>query len=161
MVGFVAGTAEEQENSAATSRFEVAVAFASADGLQTVGPDTSGEATAAGAPAGGIPGVDDASWSLRREPRAPGSRPVLVQMGEDIVRDATDALAVQIGATAMRIADAIGQREQEQEPGKPGTFGLDTVEVAFGVTLTGGLQTLFTLQAESSVQVTITLSRVH
>ena len=158
MVGLVAGTAEDQENSAATSRFEVAVAFASPDGLQTVGPDTAGEA-AAGAPAGGIPGVDDASWSLRREPRPPGSRPVLVQMGEDIVRDATDALAAQIGATAIRIADAIGQ--QEREPGKPGTFGLDTVEVAFGVTLTGGLQTLFTLQAESSVQVTITLSRVH
>jgi hypothetical protein len=159
MVGFVAGTAEDQENSAATSRFEVAVAFASPDGLRTVGPDTSAEATAAGAPSGGIPGVDDASWSLRREPRAPGSRPVLVQMGEGIVRDATDALAAQIGATAIRIADAIGQ--QEREPGKPGTFGLDTVEVAFGVTLTGGLQTLFTLQAESSVQVTITLSRVH
>lgn len=78
-------------------------------------------------------------------------------MGADIVRDATDALAAQIGATARRIADAIGQ--QDQEPAKPGTFGLDSVEVAFGVTLTGGVQTLFTLQAESSVQVTITLSR--
>jgi hypothetical protein len=157
MVGLVAGTAEGQENSTATSRFEVAVAFAAPVGLPTVGPDTAGEAATAGAPDGGIPGVDDASWSLRREPRPPGSKPVLVQLGEDIVRDATDALAAQIGATARRIADAIGP----QEPAKPGAFGLDTVEVAFGVTLTGGVQTLFTLQAESSVQVTITLSRSH
>ena len=86
---------------------------------------------------------------------------MLVQIGEKAVRDATDALATQIGATARRIADAIGQQEQDRQSAKPGTFGLDTVEMAFGVTLTGGVQTLFTLQAESSVQVTITLSRKH
>jgi Trypsin-co-occurring domain 1 len=159
MVGLVAGTVEDRENSTAMPRFEVAVAFASPDALQTTGPGTAGEAGAAGDPDDGIPGVDDAAWSLRRQPRPPGSPPVLVQMGQDIVRDATDALAAQIGATARRIADSIGQ--QDQEPAKPGTFALDSVEVAFGVTLTGGVQTLFTLQAESSVQVTITLSRRH
>ena len=84
---------------------------------------------------------------------------MLVQKGEDILREATEALAEQIGATARRIADAIGR--QEEASAKPGTFGLDSVEVAFGVTLTGGVQTLFTAQAESSVQVTITLSRDH
>jgi Trypsin-co-occurring domain 1 len=107
---------------------------------------------------GGIPGVDDASWR-HGDPGPSGARPTLVQMGEDAVREATEALAEQIDATARRIADAIGKQEQEQEQAKPGTFGLDSVEVAFGVTLTGGVQTLFTLQADSSVQVTITLSR--
>jgi len=159
MGGLVAGTpAEDQENGTAAPRFEVAVAFASPDALQTVAADPAGE-TRAGAGGGGIPGVDDAAWSLRREPRPAGSRPVLVEMGEGIVRDATDALAAQIGATARRIADSIGQ--QDEGPAKPGAFALDSVEVAFGVTLTGGVQTLFTLQAESSVQVTITLSRSH
>jgi hypothetical protein len=164
MVGSVTGAVDDggnaaagQESSAPASRFEVAVAFAaSPDGLLAVPADSAEEA-----PAGGIPGVDDAAWSWRREPGQAGPRPTLVRMGEAVVRDATDALAEQIGATARRIADAIGRQEQEQEPAEPGTFDLDSVEVAFGVTLTGGVQTLFTLQAESSVQVTITLSRKH
>jgi hypothetical protein len=134
------------------ARFEVAVAVAPAYDLEVVPPPTPQDAPA------GIPGVDDASWR-HREPGPSGARPTLVQMGEDAVRDATEALAEQIGATARRIADAIGKQEQEQEQAEPGTFGLDSVEVAFGVTLTGGVQTLFTLQAESSVQVTIKLSR--
>lgn len=41
------------------------------------------------------------------------------------------------------------------------SFGLDSVEVQYGVTLSAGLQTVFTAQAESSVQVTITLTRNH
>jgi Trypsin-co-occurring domain 1 len=128
---------------ATTARFEVAVAFAP--------DDLVARPTAPGAPPGstGIPGVSNTGG--RR-----GPRPSLVEKGEDILRQATEALARQIGTTARLIADAI---EQQADAPSPGAYGLDSVQVAFGVTLSSGVQTVFTAQAESSVQVTITLSR--
>ena len=40
-----------------------------------------------------------------------------------------------------------------------GKLGLESVEVSFGITLSAGVQALFTAQAESSAQVSITLVR--
>ena len=134
---------------AAVPRFEVAVAFAADDGL---GP---GPGTGSGASPGqsGIPGVSD-TVGIRH-----GSRPILVEKGEEILRQVTEALAKQIGTTARLIGDAIAQ--QEPAAPQPGAYGLDSVQVAFGVTLSAGVQTVFTAQGQSSVQVTITLSRQH
>jgi hypothetical protein len=73
------------------------------------------------------------------------------------VQVATEALAAQIATAAQHIATSI-----EQQPiasPSPGHLGLDSIEVSFGVTLTGGVQWLFTAQAESSAQVTLTLTR--
>ena len=82
-----------------------------------------------------------------------------MEKGEEVTRKATEALAGQIGATAKLIAEAIGRQEAAALPAAPSAFGLDSVEVQYGVTLSAGLQTVFTAQAESSVQVTITLTR--
>jgi hypothetical protein len=37
-------------------------------------------------------------------------------------------------------------------------MAVESIEVSFGVTLAAGVQAMFTAQAESSVQVTVTLS---
>jgi hypothetical protein len=144
----------DKGGAAIAGRFEVAVAFAAPEDLQAVSP---GAATGASED-GCIPGTTEA-FGVRREQRRAQPRPTLVEKGEDVVREATEALAEQIGTTARRIADAIGRQEQASPPAGPGAFGLDSVEMAFGITLSGGVQTLFTAQAESSVQVTITLTR--
>lgn len=102
---------------------------------------------------GALPGYDDAA-GLKDLGRAAGDRIVIA--GEEAVRAATEAIAGQIGLTAQRIAAAI---EAQADPSpQPGSLGLESVAVSFGITLTGGVQALFTAQAESSVQVNITLS---
>jgi hypothetical protein len=143
----------DQGGAAIAGPFEVAVAFAPAEEVRVASPVPAEDA--------GIPGTKEADGKLQfwQRQEAVQQRPTLVQKGEEVVRQATEALAGQIGATARLIADAIGQQEAASPPAAPGAFGLDSVEVQFGVTLSAGLQTVFTAQAESSVQVTITLTR--
>lgn len=109
-------------------------------------PDTSSERSG-----GYLPGHDDAigcPWGQRRA--------VLLEQGEQAVKVATEALARQIAETAQRIGAVIAEQVVSSSPE---TFGLESVEVSFGVTLAAGVQALFTAQAESSAQVAITLSR--
>jgi Trypsin-co-occurring domain 1 len=103
-----------------------------------------------------IPGFERA-WGGHgnRFASAPGS--LVIEKGEAAVRQATEAIARQIGSTARRIAENVGLEDASAEPSDK--FKLDSVEVSFGVTLTAGLQTIFTAQTESNVQVTITLTR--
>jgi hypothetical protein len=135
-----------EQASAAAARFEVAVAVTPLEDAVDRRAD------------GSPPGVSEAT-SWRRTGRTPGQGPVLLEKGDEIVRRTTEALAGQIGMTARQIAETIG-RQEETAPA-PGVIALDSVEVSFGVTLSAGVQALFTAQAESSVQVTITLSRHH
>ena len=102
-----------------------------------------------------IPGFDE-TWGRSRD-HLPGPRPALIERGEEAVRVATEAIARQIGITAQRIVRAVAD-EGVPAPGA-GELGLESVQVSFGVTLTAGVQTLFTAQAGSSVLVTLTLSR--
>jgi hypothetical protein len=99
-----------------------------------------------------LPGYSEASEQRLRQRAAD-----LVVKGDAAVKLATEAIASQIGITAQRIAASIdAQTLTEVQPGK---LGVDCVEVAFGVTLSGGVQALFTAQGESSAQVTVTLTR--
>lgn len=103
-----------------------------------------------------LPGISEASgW--RPWGQGHGDQAAIAEKGEGVLERATEALAGQIGLTAQRIADAIGR--QETSPPAAGAFGLDTVQVSFGITLSAGVQTVFTAQSQSSVQVTISLSR--
>ena len=102
----------------------------------------------------GLAGYDEA-LGLKSSGRNAGDR--LVLTGSEAVRAATEAMADQIGLAAQRIAEVLEVRA-EAVP-RPGALGLDSVEVSFGVTLSAGVQAMFTAQAESSLQVTITLSR--
>jgi hypothetical protein len=105
-----------------------------------------------------VPGYDEASGERRGAGRhISGRRPVVVEKGEEAVRVATEAIAGQIATAAGRIAASIEQHPIASPP--PGHFGLDEVEVTFGITLTGGVQALFTAQTESSAQVTLRMSR--
>ena len=126
--------------------YEVAIA------VMPVG-DVGGQSDTSSERSGGhLPGHDDAigrPWGQRRA--------VLLEQGEEAVRVATEALARQIAVTAQRIGAVI--EEQQVVSSAPETFGLESVQVSFGVTLSVGVQTLFTAQAESSAQVAITLSR--
>lgn len=116
-------------------RFEVAVAIRESE-----------------SPPAPVPGYREASQRRLHERVAD-----LVLTGDAAVKAATEAIASQIGITAQRIAASIdAQSLAETEPGK---LGVDSVEVSFGVTLTGGVQALFTAQAESSAQVTVVLTR--
>ena len=145
-----------QDGTAIAGHFEVAVAFAPAAEVRVAGPG-GGPPLAEDA---GIPGTKEAAGDLRFWQRQEGAqRLTLVEKGEEVTRKATEALAGQIGATAKLIAEAIGRQEAAALPAAPSAFGLDSVEVQYGVTLSAGLQTVFTAQAESSVQVTITLTR--
>jgi hypothetical protein len=149
---------QDQDGTAVAGHFEVAVAFAPVEEVRVVSPG-GGPAPAEG---GGIPGTKEAAGNLRFWRGQEGQqRPTLVEKGEEVARKATEALAGQIGATAKLIAEAIGRQEAAAVPAEPSAFGLDSVEVQYGVTLSAGLQTVFTAQAESSVQVTITLTRHH
>jgi hypothetical protein len=149
---------QDQDGNAIAGRFEVAVAFAPVEEVRVLGPGGGP------APSGdeGIPGTKEAAGNLRFWQRQDGQqRPTLVEKGEEVARQATEALAGQIGATARLIAEAIGRQEAAAPPAESGAFGLDSVQVQYGITLSAGLQTVFTAQAESSVQVTITLTRHH
>jgi hypothetical protein len=66
-------------------------------------------------------------------------------------------MASQIGLTAERIANNISQ--QVATASASAEMCLESVEISFGITLTAGMQTMFTIQSESSAQVTITLVR--
>ena len=148
----------DQDGTAIAGHFEVAVAFAPVEEVRVVSP--GGKLGPAGDE--GIPGTKEAAGNLRFWQHQEGQqRPTLVEKGEEVTRKATEALAGQIGATARLIAEAIGRQEAAALPAEPSAFGLDSVEVQYGVTLSAGLQTVFTAQAESSVQVTITLTRNH
>jgi hypothetical protein len=68
---------------------------------------------------------------------------------------ATEAIAAQIGLATQRIATEVG--DQLVPSSSSATLGLESINVSFGLTLTAGVQAMFTAQAESSVQVTITL----
>ena len=104
-------------------------------------------------PAGSaIPGYDEA-FGRRSLAQRPLSH---IERGDEAVRIATEAIAGQIGIAAQRIAAGIGQQMPAADHGN---FHLEEVEVSFGVTLAAGIQTLFTVQAESSAQVTVRLSR--
>lgn len=81
----------------------------------------------------------------------------VVVKGGEAVRVATEAIAGQIGLAAQRIAKAI--EAQGLAAPEPGQLGLESVEVSFGITLTAGVQALFTAQGGSSAQVNITLTR--
>lgn len=125
--------------------YEVAVA------VMPVG-DVGGQPDASSERSGGsLPGHDDAigrPWGQRRA--------ALLEQGEQAVRVATEALARQIAVTAQLIGAVI---EEQVVSSASETFGLESVQVSFGVTLAAGVQALFTAQAESSAQVAITLSR--
>jgi hypothetical protein len=103
---------------------------------------------------GGVPGFDE---TLGRGGTKSGLRPALIQKGEEAVRSATEAMAEHIGMIAQQITVALEAQTDTQA--NPGVFGLDSVQVSFGITLSAGLQTIFTTQVGSSAQVAITLSR--
>lgn len=130
--------------------YEVGIAIMPLDDTQLVRPD---EREKQGI--GRIPGYDEA-WGRSRD-HGPGLRPALIEKGEEAVRAATEAIAGQIGMTAQRIVRVIAD-EAVSAPAA-GELGLESVQVSFGVTLTAGVQALFTAQAGSSVLVTLTLSR--
>ena len=82
---------------------------------------------------------------------------VLFEKGEQFVNAAMEALATQIAKSADHIARVINEQVSSQPC--PGYMELDSVDVAFGVTFSAGIQAVFTAQGESSAQVTITLRR--
>src|ERR1700731_4474731 len=94
-----------------------------------------------------VPGYEDL--------RGGRSGALLVRKGQQIVDATTEALAAQIARSAAQIAQTISA--QIGPVAGSGQLGLESVDVSFGVTLTAGLQALFTAQGESSVLVTITL----
>jgi hypothetical protein len=85
------------------------------------------------------------------------ARDFLLEKGDEAVRIATDSIARQIGLAAQRIAVAIDAQASTQT--LPDSLCLESVEVSFGVTLSTGVEALFTTMSESSAQVTIVLSR--
>lgn len=101
---------------------------------------------------GGIPGFDETMG--RGQPRW---RSAVVERGEEAVQAATEALASQIGLAAHRIAAAI--EVQSGPASDDASLGLESVQVAFGITLSTGLQAMFTALVDSSAQVTVTISR--
>jgi Trypsin-co-occurring domain 1 len=100
-----------------------------------------------------LSGYDEA-FGVKTPGRRVGDRVLLT--GADAFRTATEAIAGQIGLAAQQIASAIQVQAAAPEHG---ALGLESVEVSFGITLSAGVQAMFTAQAESSLQVTITLSR--
>lgn len=136
----------EETSETSPSGYEVAVAV-----VPSAGADDR-STTPSARPSSYLPGYDDAIGRPGERFRA-----LALERGEQAVRVATDALASQIGQTAQRIAAGIGQVEMNSS--SSAEFDLKCVEVSFGVTLSAGVQALFTAQAESSAQVTITLTR--
>jgi hypothetical protein len=85
------------------------------------------------------------------------AREFLLEKGDEAARIATESIARQVGLAAQRIATAIDA--QATTPPSPGSLSVESVEVSFGVTLSAGVQALFTAMSESSAQITIVLSR--
>jgi hypothetical protein len=97
------------------------------------------------------PGFDQTSG------RHAAGRSSLLAKGDAAVKLATEAIARQIGLAAQRIAEAIDA--QAISSPTSGTLSLESVEVSFGVTLSAGIEAMFTAKSESSAEVTIILSR--
>lgn len=130
--------------------FDVGVAIVAADGVAVGARDHID-----GSPV--TPRGYEETLGAKHSGAGAGRLPVVVVKGRDAVRAAGEAIAGEIGEVSYRIAEAIEAREVA--PSQPGTLGLESVQVSFGITLIGGVQAFFTAQAESSVQVTITLTR--
>lgn len=140
-------TSEEAELSA--GKYETAVAITSAVISQPGAPFRGDEGDSAG------PGFDQTS-GFRAHARQVADT-VLVK-GDAAVKLATESIARQIGVAAQRITAAIEAQSMPAE-GQAGSLSLESVEVSFGVTLMAGVEALFTAKEESSVHVTIILSR--
>lgn len=139
------------ETGSPVSMFEVGVAVVMGEDAAVASGDGDERASSA------VAGYDEA-WGLKLPGRqAAYGAPSLVVRGAEVVKDATDAIAEQIGLAAERIAAAIEARVTTAP--EPGKLGLESVEVSFGITLSAGVQALFTAQAQSSAQVSITLVR--
>jgi hypothetical protein len=135
-------------NARAGKNYEVGVAIVPL--WQDLDPqDAGGEPKSTGA----IPGFDEATGRGRSHSAGRGA--LLIERGEEAVRAATEAIAAQIGLATQRIATEIGE---QFVPPPAASMGLESINVSFGLTLTAGVQAMFTAQAESSVQVTITLT---
>lgn len=136
------------ETGSAVGTFEVGVAIVAAEENPLRPGDRGGSS---------LHGYDEA-FGLKPSGRQASDGPLAVVVkGGEAVRVATEAIAGQIGLAAQRIARAI--EAQALTAPEPGELGLESVEVSFGITLTAGVQALFTAQAESSAQVHITLTR--
>ncbi|HEX7160074.1 MAG TPA: hypothetical protein VF223_02430 [Trebonia sp.] len=130
-----------------SGEYEVAVAITPAAG--------EGRAPRPGDDGDGVaPGFDQTA-GFRSQGRQ--ARDYLLEKGDEAVRIATESIARQIGAAAQRIATALDA--QASQPAAPGSLSLESVEVSFGVTLSAGVEALFTAMAESSAQVTVVLRR--
>jgi hypothetical protein len=129
------------------SSFEVGVAIVTTDDGTARPSDLDDE----------MPGYEDASGRRMRRRHAEDLPTPVVVKGADAVQAATEAIAGQVALAADRIAAAIQARSVAKP--EPGDLGLESVQVSFGITLTAGIQALFTAQAESSAQVTISLVR--
>jgi hypothetical protein len=103
----------------------------------------------------GIPGFEDTRGRSSRSGATVGA--VILEKGDDALRIATEAIAGQINVTAQRIAETINKGSWPLP--QQGELGLQGVEITFGVTLTSGIQAMFTAQAGSSAQITIRLGR--
>jgi hypothetical protein len=103
-------------------------------------------------PDGQVPGFDEAIGRRHSAVKPP----FVIRVGAAAVEAATEAIAAQVGLASRRIAASLG--DQLAAAPVPGPFDLDSVTVTFGITLTAGVQTLFTAQGESSAQVTVTLT---
>jgi Trypsin-co-occurring domain 1 len=132
---------------AAAVGYEIAVALAPSH--QLAHSDTIREHREQGDTGGTVAGFEDV--------KGRGGSAALLAKGEAALQAATEALARQIAATACRLGGAVS----EQVRLRPESAAcLDEVTVTFGITLSAGLQTVFTTQAESSVQVTVSLKPV-
>ena len=130
--------------------YQVAVAIAPAGGFSL------GRSDEAGGDAGARPGFDETSGRHSGGRHMAGVAPVLAR-GDAAAKLATEAIARQIGLAAQRIAEAIDA--QVIAAPTASNLALESVEVSFGITLTAGIEALFTAKSESSAEVTIILSR--
>jgi hypothetical protein len=85
------------------------------------------------------------------------ARSLLLAKGDAAVELATEAIARQIGLAARRIAESI--ERQASSSLSPSALDLASVEISFGVTLSAGIEAMFTAKSESSAEVTIILNR--
>ena len=145
------GDVTTSEAGSSVGTFEVGVAIVAADEGPAGPADRDDQRDRA------LPGYDEAFGLKLPGGQTAGLPPAFVVKGGEAVRVATEAIAGQIGLAAQRIAAAI--EAQAVAAPQPGEMGLESVEVSFGITLTGGVQALFTAQAGSSAQVNITLTR--
>ncbi len=144
-------------------QYEIGVAIMPLSANLADGSDSAGKIA-------GIPGYED---TIGRGAGQRADRPGMIQKGEAALDAAIDSIAGRIELIAQRISSALASSAQSPEQAAsapelaasvpeqaaPAVFGIESVQVSFGITLSAGLQTVFTAQAESSAQVTLTLSR--